>query len=79
MNYIDKLQRGTLTERLQFMADDYLGPCGQDMQSMQINRLKRQYLLAAIHEIDDLKSEILRVNREITRLEQTVYRENSIE
>lgn len=58
MNYIDKLQRGSLTDRLQYMADDYLGPCGPSMQAMQINRLKRQYLLAAIHEIDTLKEEL---------------------
>lgn len=73
MNYVDKLQYGSLLDHLQFMANDYLGPCGQSMSAQMINRLKREYLLEAVKEIQELRAEVLRDRREIARLEQTVY------
>jgi hypothetical protein len=71
MNYVDKLQYGSLLDHLQFMANDYLGPSGQSMSAQLINRLKREYLLEAVKEIQELRAEVLRTNREIARLEQT--------
>jgi hypothetical protein len=60
------------------MANEYIGPCGQSMSAQLINRLKREYLLEAIEEIKSLRAEVLRANREIARLEQAVYRGDSI-
>jgi hypothetical protein len=58
--YLDRLNAdGDLIKQLRVHAKEYDGPCGQSMTGMEANRIKKQTLLDAAKEIEDLREKLL--------------------
>ena len=46
--YLDQFRTGTLVDKLEKLAKEYSGPCGQSANVMTANQLKKEIILEAI-------------------------------